>query len=154
VDWDVHHGNGTQEVFYEDPTVFYFSIHRWPFYPGTGSERETGAGAGEGFTRNIPVRYGTPPETTLRRFEAAVREIAHSFRPDLTIVSAGFDAYRDDPIGGLDLLPEHFAAMTDAVVRETGKGVVSLLEGGYALDALGRLAEAHVARLATASAAG
>ncbi|MBI2150787.1 MAG: histone deacetylase, partial [Acidobacteria bacterium] len=103
IDWDVHHGNGTQEIFWTDPTVFYFSTHQYPYYPGTGSANERGAGKGEEYTLNIPLSAGTPARDHRRAFIDALHEIERRFPPDLIIVSAGFDSRRGDPLGGLML---------------------------------------------------
>ncbi|HUS11019.1 MAG TPA: histone deacetylase, partial [Pyrinomonadaceae bacterium] len=103
IDWDVHHGNGTQEIFWTDPTVFYFSTHQYPYYPGTGSTAESGAGKGEGFTLNVPLSAGTPGSEHRRAFIDALHDIERKFAPDLIIISAGFDSRRGDPLGGLML---------------------------------------------------
>jgi len=151
VDWDVHHGNGTQDIFYDDPSVFFFSIHRSPFYPGSGSAGETGAGRGLGTTLNVPVAYGTSRKAYLERFRAGLESAAEKFRPELVLISAGFDAHRDDPIGSLDLETEDFAEMTRDVVelaeQHSGGRIISCLEGGYNLKALGLSVEAHLGAL-------
>jgi acetoin utilization deacetylase AcuC-like enzyme len=139
VDWDVHHGNGTQAVFWQDPSVWYVSFHRSPFYPGTGDPDERGAGN----IINLPMSYGTPRERILDRFSAAVGKAGREFKPEIVFVSAGFDAYAEDPIGGLGLEVEDFRTMTDAV-RGLGVPVISALEGGYGLEGLGLCAEQHV----------
>jgi acetoin utilization deacetylase AcuC-like enzyme len=135
VDWDVHHGNGTQDVFYADGRVGFFSIHRWPFYPGTGAADETGTGKGLGATRNVPVAFGTPRRTYCERFRHELEEFAGRIRPQLVIVSAGFDTHREDPIGSLGLEREDFAELTkcvcDVAAVHAGGRIVSLLEGGY-----------------------
>lgn len=140
VDWDVHHGNGTQEIFWADPSIWYLSTHRFPFYPGTGREDERGAA---GNVINLPFEFGTPRRTFLDRFAREVRRVGREFRPEWVLISCGFDAYAGDPIGGLGLEPEDYRTMTE-VVRELGAPVVSALEGGYALEALGPCAEQHV----------
>jgi acetoin utilization deacetylase AcuC-like enzyme len=139
VDWDVHHGNGTQDAFWDDPSVAYLSTHRFPFYPGTGREVERGRGN----IINLPMAADTPRETFLGKFEAAVRQAGREFKPEWVLVSCGFDAYAEDPIGGLNLEPEDYRTMTD-VVRSLGAPVVSALEGGYSLEGLGPCAEHHV----------
>jgi acetoin utilization deacetylase AcuC-like enzyme len=148
VDWDVHHGNGTQEIFWTDPTVFYFSTHQFPYYPGTGSAGERGAGKGEGFTLNIPLRAGTPAQVHRTAFTDALSEIERKFPPDLVIISAGFDSRRGDPLGGLMLEDSHFAEMTKEVLRLAEKHargrVVALLEGGYNLRLLGGSVRSHL----------
>ena len=154
VDWDVHHGNGTQDIFYTDPRVLFFSIHRYPFYPGTGAANETGSGPGLGFTRNEPVAFGTPREIFRARFEKALRESAEKIRPQLVLVSAGFDAHARDPIGSLGLEVEDFVTLTefvDGVAREYCDGrIVSLLEGGYNVEMLAQCVEAHLKTLVDA----
>ena len=100
VDWDVHHGNGTQDAFWKDDSVFYLSTHQYPFYPGTGSESERGAGPGEGYTKNLPFPAGTPAQQVLDSVGEAIAEITSGFRPDFVLLSAGFDGHRDDPLGG------------------------------------------------------
>ena len=139
VDWDVHHGNGTQEIFWADPTVFYLSTHRSPFYPGSGGTAERGAGN----VVNIPLEEGISRKEFLEQFTLAVRAAASDFKPEFILVSCGFDGYARDPIGGLGLEPEDYGAMT-RVVMELGQPVVSALEGGYDLEGLGLCAEQHV----------
>jgi len=151
VDWDVHHGNGTQAAFWTDPAIGFFSIHRWPFYPGTGDHDETGSGPGLGATRNLPVGYGTPRAAYLEKFRAALEDFAGHMRPELVIVSAGFDAHRDDPVGSLDLETEDYIELTRivrdvAAVRAAGR-VVSVLEGGYNTSALAGSVELHLREL-------
>jgi acetoin utilization deacetylase AcuC-like enzyme len=143
-DFDVHHGNGTQDVFYRDDSVFYLSVHRAPFYPGTGAAAERGSGT----TLNLPVAPGTPRAEILGAWEAAVRRVGREFAPDFVLVSAGFDAYRDDPIGGLGYEVDDYRRLMEVVVEVAPPGrVVSALEGGYNLDALGACAAAHLAPL-------
>ena len=148
VDWDVHHGNGTQEVFYRDPTVFYFSLHRRPFYPGTGSSSETGEGPGRGTTLNRPLGMKTDRGTYLKTFASGLAQAVSGFRPDFVLISAGFDSAGDDPIGGLALRPEDFGTLTEsvmAVADEHCRGrLVSVLEGGYNLSTLGPAVEQHL----------
>jgi len=152
VDWDVHHGNGTQGIFYDDPTVFFFSAHQYPWYPGTGTRGETGVGRGRGYTLNAPLRAGTPAAEHRRAFDAALSEIGAKFKPDLVIISAGFDAHVSDPLGQLTLEDDDFVRMTKAVKEwaadACGGRVVSCLEGGYNLQTLGATALAHVRALA------
>jgi acetoin utilization deacetylase AcuC-like enzyme len=154
VDWDVHHGNGTQDMFYTDGRVGFLSAHRWPFYPGTGAADETGSGDGLGTTRNVPIAYGTRREEIRDHFRSALEEMAAQIRPQLLLVSAGFDAHRDDPIGSLNLDVEDFAEMTQFVrdvadVHAQGR-VVSLLEGGYNPQSLAECVEAHLTTLMSA----
>jgi acetoin utilization deacetylase AcuC-like enzyme len=151
VDWDVHHGNGTQAAFDADPTVFYFSAHRAPFYPGTGSASETGTGAGAGTKRNVPYPAGTGDAEIRKSFEETLAPAALAFKPDFVLISAGFDAHRDDPLGGCAMTAEGYAALTRIArgIAETccrGR-LVSTLEGGYHLDALAESVEAHVRAL-------
>jgi acetoin utilization deacetylase AcuC-like enzyme len=151
VDWDVHHGNGTQDIFYEDPRVGFFSIHRWPFYPGTGEANETGAGDGQGTTLNVPVEFGTSRERYHELFARNLEEIARRVRPQLVLISAGFDSHRDDPIGSLDLETEDFAELTQRVLEvaaEYSQGrIVSVLEGGYNPGILAGCVETHLREL-------
>jgi acetoin utilization deacetylase AcuC-like enzyme len=156
VDWDVHHGNGTQDIFYEDPAVMFFSIHRFGagFYPGTGDVDETGHGRGLGSTRNVPVRYGTSRKDYHGRFRNALEESADRIKPELVLISAGFDAHRQDPIGSLGLETEDFAVLTREVLEvakvHAGGRVVSCLEGGYDLDALAEAVQVHLEGLLAA----
>jgi len=151
IDWDVHHGNGTQGVFYDDPTVFFFSAHQYPWYPGTGSRGETGVARGVGYTMNLPLRAHTPATEQKRMFEAALDEMSANFKPDLIIISAGFDSHQGDPLGQLMLQDEDFIAMTRAVKDwakdACGGRIVSCLEGGYNLQTLGETVRAHVGEL-------
>ena len=144
VDFDVHHGNGTQDIFYDDPTVFYYSLHQFPWYPGTGDAGERGVREGEGYTLNIPVPEMTPAEDYLRMFEQGLESSLKNFSPDLVIISAGFDAHESDPLGQLLLNDASYERMTRRL-KEAGKGrVVSCLEGGYNLETLGETVRTHV----------
>lgn len=151
VDWDVHHGNGTQEMFYEDAGVYFFSAHRYPFYPGTGAADETGAGAGLGTTRNLPLAFGISRREYKERFQRELEDFAARCGPQLVLISAGFDAHVRDPIGSLGLETEDFAELTDMVLQIASgycEGrVVSLLEGGYHLEALAESVEVHLRTL-------
>ena len=151
LDWDVHHGNGTQGIFYDDPSVFYFSMHQYPWYPGTGSRAETGQGRGRGYTLNLPLRAMTPTGDQRRAFDSAIEEIASQFSPDLIIISAGFDAHEADPLGQLLLSDEDFVQMTRVVKdwanESCGGRVVSCMEGGYNLETLGETIRLHVREL-------
>jgi acetoin utilization deacetylase AcuC-like enzyme len=153
VDWDVHHGNGTQDMFYGDPQVGYFSIHRWPFYPGTGASDETGAGVGLGFTRNVPIAFGTPRREQLKIFADELAGFAARVKPRLVIISAGFDSHVLDPIGSLGLETEDFADLTRgvrAVADDHCQGrVVSVLEGGYNPPVLADCVTVHLEELLT-----
>jgi len=148
VDWDVHHGNGTQEIFYDSGRVHFFSVHRFPFYPGTGSSEETGTGDGLGATWNLPLAYGTSRREYHERFNLMLADAASACRPQLILISAGFDAHRDDPIGSLGLETQDFATLTETV-RNTadeycGGRLISVLEGGYNLQALTDSVEVHL----------
>lgn len=151
VDFDVHHGNGTQDVFYADPDVFYFSLHQYPWYPGTGVANERGTDAGEGFTLNIPIAHRTPAAEYLRQFEQGLEQIAQRFTPDLILVSAGFDAHVADPLGELLLTDQEYAAMTLRLKEWADQAcqgrLVSCLEGGYNLQTLGATVRSHVEAL-------
>ncbi len=153
LDWDVHHGNGTQGIFYDDPTVFFFSMHQYPWYPGTGARGETGLGRGRDYTLNVPVRAATSAAEQRRMFDAALEEINQKFRPDLILISAGFDAHESDPLGQLLLEDEDFVRMTGAARQwadaTCGGRLISCLEGGYNLDTLGQTVRAHVRALAS-----
>lgn len=152
IDWDVHHGNGTQGIFYDDPTVFFFSMHQYPWYPGTGSRGETGQGRGLGSTLNVPIKASTPAKDQKRAFEAAIEDIAGKVKPDLIFISAGFDAHLTDPLGQLRLEDRDYISMTLTVKQwadDVCEGrIVSCLEGGYNLETLGKTVASHVAELA------
>ncbi len=157
VDWDVHHGNGTQDIFWEDPDVFFLSMHQSPHYPGTGAADERGAGPGRGTTRNVPLPPGLPPERYVDELLTALDEALEGFDPELVLVSAGFDAARGDPLGGFTLEPEHFHRLTVELSRRAAGTaaagrVVSLLEGGYDPERLGRNCVAHLGGLRDAAA--
>jgi len=151
LDWDVHHGNGTQGIFYDDPSVFFFSAHQYPWYPGTGSRGEKGTGRGLGYTLNLPLRAATPAAEHKRGFEAAIDEMSAKFQPDLIIISAGFDSHIHDPLGQLLLSDQDFIDMTRAVKQWADSScegrVVSCLEGGYNLETLGETVRSHVSEL-------
>lgn len=145
LDWDVHHGNGTQHIFEEDPTILYCSLHQYPFYPGTGARSERGTGKGEGFTVNIPMPAGTGETQYLAALCDEILPALHAFKPELLLLSAGFDAHRDDPLAGMKLTEDSFSTMTRLVRRAAP--IVSVLEGGYNLDALARSVERHLRAL-------
>jgi len=140
LDWDVHHGNGTQDIFYDDARVMFVSLHRYPFYPGTGDDSETGRGPGLGYTLNVPIRYGTSRQEYREQFDRAVDESVRRLEPELVLVSAGYDAHRSDPIGSLGLEDEDFRYMADRLLEVANQycdgRLVAVLEGGYDLDAL------------------
>ncbi|WP_237607640.1 histone deacetylase family protein [Roseimaritima sediminicola] len=147
-DFDVHHGNGTQAIFWEDPSVTFLSMHRAPFYPFTGAADETGAGRGLGTTLNLPVAFGTAAAEQVQLFADRLERFANRFEPDLVLISAGFDSHRLDPIGNLQLDAEDFAALTEAIVQvarqHTGGRLVSVLEGGYNPHALAECVQRHL----------
>jgi acetoin utilization deacetylase AcuC-like enzyme len=148
VDWDVHHGNGTQALFYNDPRVAFLSMHRYPFWPGTGSESETGTGRGLGATRNLPVALGTSRDRILSWLAREVEDFAARHKPQLVLLSAGFDAHRTDPVGGLGLEVEDFGVLTDIVLdvaaTHADGRLVSLLEGGYEPAVLAECVSEHL----------
>jgi len=151
VDWDVHHGNGTQAIFYTDPQVGFLSIHRWPFYPGTGREDETGSHAALGTKVNLPVPFGISRADYLACFRNGLEKLADHIKPELVLISAGFDAHRLDPVGSLRLETEDFIPLTEivqqiAAVHAQGR-LVSVLEGGYDLQALGDSVGVHLETL-------
>jgi len=158
VDWDVHHGNGTQRSFYEDRGVLFVSLHQYPYYPGTGSAHELGHGDGEGFTVNVPLPAGCGDAEYLDAFREVVAPIAMQYEPQFVLVSAGFDAHRDDPLGGMRVTEAGYAEMTSIVLdvaRECSDGrCVAVLEGGYNLDALAASVEATATTMSAASASG
>ena len=151
IDWDVHHGNGTQGIFYNDPSIYFFSMHQYPWYPGTGARGETGHGRGLGSTMNMPVKANTVAGEQKRMFESAIEDISRTFQPDLIMISAGFDAHLTDPLGQLRLEDPDFNSMTRTVKQwadDACKGrIVSCLEGGYNLETLGETVKNHVAEL-------
>ncbi len=151
VDWDVHHGNGTQDIFYEDGSVFVFNTHQSPWYPGTGAASETAAGAGKGTTMNCPFPAGSGRDEIVGAFESKLVPAMEKFRPELVMISAGFDSREGDPLGNFLLTDKDFADLTKIVrtiAEKTAAGrVVSMLEGGYNLTGLASAATAHVAAL-------
>lgn len=148
LDWDVHHGNGTQSIFYESDRVLYASVHQYPFYPGTGAANEIGRGPGSGYTINKPLWAGSGDEEFLDAISAILDETAALMRPELIIVSAGFDAHRDDPLANLDVSVDGFMEATRRVCNfakdQCDGRIVSVLEGGYNLNALADSASAHM----------
>jgi acetoin utilization deacetylase AcuC-like enzyme len=153
-DWDVHHGNGTQEIFYEDPSVFYFSTHQWPWYPGTGAANETGEAAGKGATLNCPFPAGAGSAEILGAFRKKLVPAAQAFKPDLVIISAGFDSRRGDPLGRFLLKDGDFAELTSVMLeiadRHANGRLVSVLEGGYNLAGLASAVTVHIQALRAA----
>lgn len=151
VDWDVHHGNGTQHSFEDDPSVLFFSTHQYPHYPGSGLGTERGRGAGEGFTINVPMETGEGDEEYHAVFLKSLVPAADDFKPEFVIISAGFDAHRDDPLASMGLTEAGYADLTDIVVgiakRHAHGRILSSLEGGYNLTALAASVDAHITAL-------
>lgn len=140
VDWDLHHGNGTQHMFYDTSKVLYFSTHQYPYYPGTGASTEVGSGEGKGYTVNAPLPPGMGDNEYLKIFTEILSPVIDQYRPEFTLVSAGFDTFYEDPLGGMKVTPEGFAKMTrlltDAAEKHSDGKIVFILEGGYNLDGL------------------
>ena len=151
VDWDVHHGNGTQDIFYGDGSVFFFSTHQWPWYPGTGRATDIGQGAGKGTTLNCPLPAGSGRAEIFAAVEKQLIPAMDDFKPDLVLISAGFDSRINDPLGHFTLTDKDFSDITRIVRKiadQHAQGrIVSLLEGGYNLEGLASAAVAHVAAL-------
>ena len=151
IDWDVHHGNGTQHIFEDDPSVFYVSTHQYPYYPGTGATSETGRGRGQGYTLNFPLPPGCDDDVYIDIFEQHLLPRALEYSPDAVLISAGFDAHRDDPLAQMNVTEAGYRRMTQVVKEIAGtcsqRRLISVLEGGYDLDALGRSVTAHVNEL-------
>lgn len=151
LDWDVHHGNGTQNSFYDDPTVFYFSIHQYPHYPGTGLPTERGIGKGEGYTLNIPLAGGHGNEDYMKIFQDQLVPVVKDFQPDCILISAGFDGHWNDPLAGMQLTESGYAKLTEIILEvaeECCRGrAISLLEGGYNLEMLAKSVAAHIKML-------
>lgn len=154
LDWDVHHGNGTQHLFEHDPGVFYLSIHQFPLYPGTGAATERGLGAGEGATLNAPMEAGTGDREWIEVLEGPMTKAIDAFRPEIVLLSAGFDAHAEDPLSATLVTEAGYRTMTEIVIdwaaRHANGRLVSMLEGGYNLNALARSVEAHVTTLRAA----
>ncbi|OGL43007.1 MAG: histone deacetylase [Candidatus Schekmanbacteria bacterium GWA2_38_11] len=151
IDWDIHHGNGTQNTFYADSSVFYFSIHQFPHYPGTGRESEKGSGDGTGFTLNVPVGIGAGDEDYIRVFNEILKPASLGYNPDFILISAGFDAHSSDPLSGTLLTEKGFETMTKIakdIAAQCCKGrLISVLEGGYDINALARSVNVHISAL-------
>ena len=151
VDWDVHHGNGTQHTFDEDPSVLFFSTHQFPHYPGTGQATETGIGKGQGFTVNVPMSGGEGDEEYCEVFNNVLVPAADAFQPELVVISAGFDAHRDDPLASMNLTAAGYASLTrivaDLAVRHASGRIISCLEGGYHLNGLSESVDQHLLEL-------
>ncbi|MCP4377831.1 MAG: histone deacetylase, partial [bacterium] len=155
-DWDVHHGNGTQETFYADPSVLFFSTHQWPLYPMTGRPAETGQGKGIGTTINCTFPAGAGRKQIVGAFKEKLIPAADQFKPELILISAGFDSRIEDPLGGFNLTDEDFSELTqimlDIANKHASGRLVSTLEGGYNPTGLARAVTAHCQRLASAKA--
>jgi acetoin utilization deacetylase AcuC-like enzyme len=140
MDWDLHHGNGTQHSFYDDPGVLYVSTHQYPYYPGTGAAEEAGRGQGEGYTVNLPIPAGWGDAEYFELFQTVIDPICRQFEPEFVLISAGFDAHIRDPLGGMAVTEEGFELMTRIllrVARDHARGrCAALLEGGYDLEGL------------------
>ena len=146
VDWDLHHGNGTQHSFYDDPRILYFSTHQYPYYPGTGAMQEIGRGPGEGYTINVPLLEGAGDADFVKIFRKILQPVALDFKPELVLLSAGFDTYFQDPLGGMRVKPEGFANMARILLNIAGaccqSRFVAVLEGGYHISGLTRSVKA------------
>ena len=145
VDWDLHHGNGTQSIFYKEPLVLYFSAHQYPYYPGTGSMQEIGQGKGEGYTINVPMQSGATDASYVNIFRKILEPVALEYKPQLILLSAGFDAYFKDPLGGMRITPDGFAALARILLNVADKcckgRFVAVLEGGYHVAGLAKSAK-------------
>ncbi len=137
IDFDVHHGNGTQDIFYKDPTVFYFSSHQFPAYPGSGSSDETGSGEGEGYTHNFPLRAYSGDDVVIPIYEDALLEDIERFQPDIILVSAGYDLHEADPLAQLQVTTQGIGSIVTAIMEAPDVPKVFMLEGGYNVKALG-----------------
>jgi acetoin utilization deacetylase AcuC-like enzyme len=151
IDWDVHHGNGTQEMFYADPSVLYVSLHQFPFYPGTGSSAEVGADEGRGYTVNVPLSEGADDDVYIAAFDRLICPILNQYDPSLVLISAGFDAHRLDPLASMRLTHQGYAAMLERLMKALPRGargrLALILEGGYDLEGLGSSLRASVEAL-------
>lgn len=151
IDWDVHHGNGTEEVFYEDPRVFYISLHQYPHYPGTGSKESTGKGKGKGFNLNIPMESGSGDAEYIKAFRGIIIPKVKDFKPEFIMISSGFDGHKDDPLSSINLTENGYHEMTKMVKEEarlySKNRIVSVLEGGYNLLSLANSVHSHLEAL-------
>jgi acetoin utilization deacetylase AcuC-like enzyme len=148
IDWDVHHGNGTEEVFYEDPAVFYVSLHQYPHYPGTGAREDIGRGRGRGFNLNIPMEAGSSDKEYIKAFQEVIVPKARDFKPEFILISAGFDGHKDDPLSSTNLTEDGYSEMTN-IAKELAQlysknRLVSVLEGGYNLLSLASSVYTHL----------
>ncbi len=155
IDWDVHHGNGTQDIFYNDNSVLFVSTHQHPLYPGTGSSEEKGAGSGKGFTINIPMKKGTGNDDIISAFNEIIMPAAKKFKAELTLISAGFDSRKDDPLGGFLIDDDGFRELTRMAIEiseYSGSGkILSILEGGYNYEGLSNAVFSHMDELISCS---
>jgi acetoin utilization deacetylase AcuC-like enzyme len=146
VDWDLHHGDGTQSIFYDDPQVLYFSTHQYPYYPGSGAVSETGRGQGNGYTVNVPLSAGADDAVYLKIYKSILEPLAMAFKPDMIMLSAGFDIYFQDPLGGMKVTPQGFANLTrvlmDIAEQCCSDRLVAVLEGGYHVTGLAKSVKA------------
>ncbi len=153
LDWDVHHGNGTQSAFYTDPSVLYISLHQYPFYPGTGSESEAGEGKGLGYNLNCPMKTGSTDKDYKEAFVKKILPKIKEFKPEVILISAGFDAHKDDPLASILLTTNCFKWMSERVLEMaleySGGRVISILEGGYNLKVLPECVAIHLETLCT-----
>jgi acetoin utilization deacetylase AcuC-like enzyme len=151
VDWDVHHGNGTQHAFYDDASVLFFSTHQFPYYPGTGGAMETGEGRGKGLTINVPFSGGQGVDEYREVFQKVLVPAADTFQPEFVVISAGFDAHRDDPLASMDLTEEGYGELTSmvgSIAKNFSRGrILACLEGGYHLQALAGSVDQHLQAL-------
>lgn len=151
IDWDVHHGNGTQNAFYDNQQVFYVSLHQHPHYPGTGLREETGTGKGKGFTSNFPMQAGSGDKEYISLLKQKICPAIIDYQPELILISAGFDAHKDDPLASICLTSRGFRNMTELLLEAASKvcrgRIVSILEGGYDLSALGESVGYHISAL-------
>ncbi|WP_457624429.1 histone deacetylase family protein [Persephonella sp.] len=149
IDFDAHHGNGTQKAFYEDDTVFYFSTHQYPFYPGTGSKEERGTGKGLGYTYNVPLPAGTGDETYIKIYTEELPELVNKFNPDIIMVSAGYDLHMDDPLTHLEVTTEGIGKIVEGILSSTDRPFLFMLEGGYNIIALGESVKLTIEKMLT-----
>ncbi len=151
VDWDLHHGNGTQHSFYDDSRILYASTHQYPYYPGTGWYDEIGSGKGKGYTINVPLSYGMGDADYVHVFEEIILPVAAKWKPEIILVSAGFDTHRNDPLGGMRVTESGFAKMTkllmEAAKTSCGGRILFVLEGGYDLPGLTNSTKAVILEL-------
>ncbi len=151
IDWDVHHGNGTEEMFYEDGDVFYISLHQYPHYPGTGSDKDMGEGKGKGFNLNIPMQAGKGDPDYIKVFNETITPAIKDFKPELILISAGFDGHKDDPLSSINLTEAGYSQMTtilkEAAAKYCKNRLISVLEGGYNLFSLANSVHSHLEAL-------